>query len=85
MENNKDKTKNIEKETALTVDEELERCKALAFYLIRLHRVAPEGRKQNRSQKQINKMSVSTVEYMVKNLDTKILSEYRSAIGKNKA
>ena len=63
----------------LTLEEELERCKALAFYLIRTHRVAPEGRKQKKSRKEIDRMSVSTVEYMVRNIEPKILAEYLSA------
>lgn len=67
-------------EKKMTVEEELERCKAVAFYLLRAHRVAPEGRKLQKGQKAINKMSADTVEFMISNLDEKILAEYREAV-----
>lgn len=72
----------MENEKVLTENEqrnEVDVYKAIAFYLVRLHRIAPEGRKQKKSKREVDTMSYRTIEYMAKNLDKKIFDEYLKA------
>lgn len=62
---------------------ELEKYKAVAFYLVRLHRVAPEGRKLGKSKREIDDMTVATIKHMAENLDEKVLSDYRRSAYNN--
>lgn len=62
---------------------ELEAAKALAFYLVRVHRVKPEGERLKKTDKQIDDMSYSTVEHMLANIGDEIMKEYRAAAIRN--
>ena len=68
-----------EKEVSKLQTNETDVLKAIAFYLVKVHRIAPEGRKQKKSKREIDKMALLTVEYMQKNVDKKVLDEYFSA------
>lgn len=56
-----------------------EKYKAVAFYLVRLHRVQPEGNRLKKTKQQIDDMSLATIEHMVENISDKVLQEYLSA------
>lgn len=58
---------------------ETEKYKAVAFYLARLHRVKPEGLKLKKTEREIDNMSLSTIEHMANNLDGKVLKSYQRA------
>jgi hypothetical protein len=68
-----------EKEVSKLEANETDVLKAIAFYLVKVHRIAPEGRKQKKSAREIDKMALLTVEYMQKNVDKKVLDDYFKA------
>ena len=56
-----------------------ERYKAIAFYLVKLHRVRPEALKQGKTEAETDAMALSTVDYMAENLSAKVYAEYKKA------
>lgn len=72
---NKKKTEQID---------ELEAYKAVAFYLARLHRVKPEGERLKKTPKEIDDMTLATIEHMAANVNDKVLSDYRTAADRKK-
>lgn len=75
-----DKQKKTEMQTA----SELEKFKAVAFYLAKVHRVKPEGVKLEKSEKEIDDMSLATIEHMAANIDKKIFASYQAAEARKK-
>nr|DAG41448.1 MAG TPA: hypothetical protein [Caudoviricetes sp.] len=56
-----------------------ERYKAIAFYLVKLHRVRPEALKQGKTEAEADAMALSTVDYMAENLSAKVYADYKKA------
>jgi len=62
------------------LQEENKKLRMICFYLIKQHRVKPEGIKQGRKKSEINNMSLATLEFMLKSkLDSKVENDYNRA------
>lgn len=59
------------------------KLRAIAFYLFKIHRVAPTGRKLNKTDVEIDMMTLETLEHVIKEECSKqIEQEYKHALTK---
>lgn len=62
------------------LQEENKKLRMICFYLIKQHRVKPEGIKQGRKKSEINEMSLATMKYMLESkIDPKVETDYKRA------
>lgn len=74
--------KNKQKITKLK--DENYKLRAICFYLLKIHRVAPAGVKQGKTEKEINQMTLQTLEHVIKQeCSEKIFEDYKHATMSN--